>query len=41
MPDGDIALDGVHWYIEGSGTQGSLGLDVSAIETAVFIDGFD
>jgi len=41
MPDGDIALDGVHWYIEGSGTQGSLGLDVSAIETAVFVDGFD
>ena len=41
MPAGDIALDGVHWYIEGSGTQGSLGLEVSAVETALFVDGFD
>ena len=41
MPDGDIALDGVHWFIEGAATLGGLGLDLSKIETAIFVDGFD
>ncbi len=41
MPGGDIALDGVHWFIEASGTQGSLGIDVGHVETSVFTDGFD
>ena len=41
MPAGDIALDGVHWFIEGAATLGALGLDVSRVETAIFVDGFD
>lgn len=41
MPDGAIALDGVHWFIEGAATLGALGLDISAVETAIFVDGFD
>jgi len=41
MPAGDIALDGVHWFIEGAATLGALGLDISRVETAIFVDGFD
>ena len=41
MPGGDIALDGVHWYIEASGTQGSLGIEIAHVETSLFTDGFD
>ena len=41
MPNGDIALDGVHWFIEGVATSGALGLDVAHAETAIFVDGFE
>jgi len=41
MPAGDIALDGIHWYIEGVATLGALANDVSHIETAIFRQGFD
>ncbi len=41
MPDGDVALDGVHWYVEGVGTTGELGFEVSHPETAIFIAGFE
>jgi hypothetical protein len=41
MPDTQIALDGVHWYIEGVGTLGELGNQFSHAETAIFVHGFD
>jgi hypothetical protein len=41
MPAGDIALDGVHWYIEGVATFGALATEVSRAETAIFRTGFE
>jgi hypothetical protein len=41
MPDTDIALDGVHWYVEGVGTSGTLGFSFSHPETALFVTGFE
>ncbi|HEX5124455.1 MAG TPA: hypothetical protein VFV97_14525 [Rhodanobacteraceae bacterium] len=41
MPAGNIALDGIHWYIEASATLGSLGNDIAHAETAIFRHGFD
>lgn len=41
MPAGDIALDGIHWYIEGVATLGVLGNDISHAETAIFVHGFE
>jgi len=41
MPSGEIALDGVHWYIEGVATLGKLGSEISHAETAIFTQGFD
>jgi hypothetical protein len=41
MPAGDIALDGIHWYIEGVATLGTLANDISGAETAIFVQGFD
>jgi hypothetical protein len=41
MPAGTIALDGIHWYIEGVATLGSLGNDIAGAETAVFRHGFE
>ena len=41
MPAGDIALDGIHWYIEGVATLGALGNEISHAETAIFVQGFD
>lgn len=41
MPAGDIALDGIHWYIEGVATLGSLANDIAHAETAIFVQGFD
>lgn len=41
MPDTDVALDGVHWYVEGVGTLGELGFEFSHPETAIFVEGFD
>jgi len=41
MPAGDIALDGIHWYIEGVATLGVLGNEISHAETALFVQGFD
>jgi hypothetical protein len=41
MPDGDVALDGMHWYIEGVATLGELGNEISHAETAIFVHGFD
>lgn len=40
-PNGDIALDGMHWYIEGVATLGQLGNEISHAETAIFVQGFD
>ena len=37
----DIALDGIHWYIEGVATLGALGNEISHAETAIFVHGFD
>ena len=41
MPAGNIALDGIHWYIEGVATLGALGTEISHAETAIFVQGFD
>ena len=41
MPSGNIALDGVHWYIEGVATLGALANDIAHAETAIFRHGFD
>jgi hypothetical protein len=41
MPAGDIALDGIHWYIEGVATLGALGNEIAHAETAIFVQGFD
>jgi len=41
LPAGDIALDGIHWYIEGVATLGALGNDIAHAETAIFRHGFD
>lgn len=41
MPAGNIALDGMHWYIEGVATLGGLGYDIAHAETAIFRHGFD
>ncbi len=41
LPAGDIALDGIHWYIEGVATLGALGNEISHAETAIFVHGFD
>jgi hypothetical protein len=41
MPSGDIALDGIHWYIEGVATLGTLGIEISHAETAIFTHGFE
>jgi len=41
MPAGDVMLTGVHWFIEGAGTTGSLTLNLSRPETALFVAGFD
>ncbi len=41
LPEDEFALEGVHWFIEGVGTRGELGNELSAIETAIFVHGFD
>jgi len=41
MPSDDIALDGVHWFIEGPATSGHFTLAVAAPETSIFVSGFD
>ena len=41
LPSGDIALDGVHWYVEGTATRGELGHEIAQVETALLVDGFD
>ena len=41
MPDGDVALDGVHWYVEGVGTSGELGFEFSHPETTIFDASFE
>ena len=41
MPAGAVALDGIHWYIEGVATLGALGNDIAHAETAIFRHGFD
>ncbi|MGA9341289.1 MAG: hypothetical protein WBV61_03020 [Rhodanobacteraceae bacterium] len=41
MPDTTIALDGIHWYVEGVGTSGNLGFAFSHPETALFVAGFE
>lgn len=41
MPAGDIALDGVHWFIEGPATTGHFTLAVAAPETSIFVSGFN
>jgi len=41
MPAGDIALDGVHWFIEGPATSGRLTLAIGVPETSIFVSRFD
>lgn len=41
MPAGQIALDGIHWYIEGVATLGALANEISHAETALFMSSFE
>jgi len=41
FPKDGVDLDGIHWYIEAAGTNGSLALEFGDVETALFVDGFD